>query len=127
MSNNELHRVSDMDGEDRYEYFLDQVAESREVWILVNGNSQFLKIASDDGDVEYLPVWPDSGLAAAYANGEDSLTPRSVALPDFFRKWVPGLTGDGLEVGVFPGADGTVWLTEPEELKRDLQDVMAEF
>ena len=127
MSNDELNRVSEMDGEDRYEYFLDQVVETREVWILVNGDSRFLKIASDDGDVEYLPVWPASDFASAYARGEDSLTPRSIALPDFFRRWVPGLTGDGLEVGVFPGADGTVWLTESEELKRDLQEVMSDF
>lgn len=127
MSNDVLSEVLGLDGEDRYDYFLSQVAEEREVWILVNNDSRFLKIASEDGDVEYLPVWPASAFAAAYADGADDLVPRSVSLPDFFRKWVPGLTKDGLDIGVFPGADKTVWITEPEELKRDLQDVMAEF
>ena len=120
MSGEDLNQVMEMDGEERYDYFLSQVAEEREIWILVNGESQFLKIASDDGDVEYLPVWPASGFAAEYANGGEELTPRSISLPDFFRKWVPGLTRDGLDVGVFPGLDKTVWITEPAELKQDL-------
>ncbi|MAZ06804.1 DUF2750 domain-containing protein [uncultured Marinobacter sp.] len=74
-----------------------------------------------------LPVWPAPAFAADYAQGADDLSPRSISLPDFFRKWVPGLTRDGLDVGVFPGLDKTVWITEPEELKRDLQDVMSDF
>ena len=127
MSSEDLDQVMEMDGEERYDYFLSQVAEEREIWILVNSDSRFLKIAADDGDVEYLPVWPASAFASEYASGGDELTPRSISLPDFFRKWVPGLTKDGLDVGVFPGLDKTVWITEPEELKRDLQDVMSAF
>jgi hypothetical protein len=127
MSSDELNQIIEMDGEERYDYFLSQVAEEREIWILVNSESRFLKIGSEDGDVEYLPVWPASVFASEYANGGDELTPRSISLPDFFRKWVPGLTKDGLDVGVFPGLDRTVWITEPEELKRDLQDVMSAF
>lgn len=127
MSSNEQNQVMEMDGEERYDYFLSQVAEEREIWILVNNDSRFLKIASDDGDVEYLPVWPTAAFASEYASGGEELTPRSISLPDFFRKWVPGLTKDGLDVGVFPGLDKTVWITEPAELKQDLQDVMSEF
>lgn len=77
--------------------------------------------------VEYLPVWPASAFATEYAKGADDLSPKSISLPDFFRKWVPGLTKDGLEVGVLPGLDKTVWITEAEELKRDLQDAMSDF
>ncbi|WP_417566511.1 DUF2750 domain-containing protein [Marinobacter sp.] len=127
MNSDELTPIIEMDGEERYDYFLSQVGEEREVWILVNTENRFLKISSDDGDVEYLPVWPSSEFAADYAKGTDDLTPRSISLPDFFRKWVPGLTNDGLDVGVFPGLDKTIWITEPEELKRDLQDAMSEF
>lgn len=116
-----------LDGEERYDYFLSQVAEEREIWILVNNDSRFLKIASDDDEVEYLPVWPDAAFAAGYAGETGDLSPKSISLPDFFKKWVPGLTKDGLDIGVFPGLDQTVWITEPEELKRDLQDVMSDF
>ncbi len=127
MNNDELAAILSMDGEERYDYFLSEVGEEREVWILVNTENRFLKISSEDDGVEYLPVWPAQEFAAEYANGADDLSPKSISLPDFFRKWVPGLTKDGLDVGVLPGLDKTVWITEPEELKRDLQDAMADF
>lgn len=123
MSSDELIRIMEMDGEERYDYFLDQVSAEREVWILVNTENRFLKISSDDGDVEYLPVWPAPEFAADYAKDADDLSPLSIPLPEFFRKWVPGLTRDNLDIGVFPGLDKTLWITGPEELKRDLQDV----
>lgn len=122
MNQDELSRVLEMDGEERYDYFLSEVAEERELWILVNSENRFLKIESEEGDVAYLPVWPSSGFAVEYAKGSDELSPKSIPLPTFFKKWVPGLTKDGLEIGVFPGKDDTLWITEPEELKRDLQE-----
>lgn len=125
MSDTPLAHVLQMDGEERYDYFLDEVAEEREIWILVNADNRFLKVVSEEDGVAYLPVWPDRHFAAQYAEGVGDLSPRSISLPDFFRKWVPGLTRDGLEVGVLPGTDGELWITGPEELKGDLQEVMA--
>lgn len=127
MSNDGLAEVLGLDGEERYDYFLSQVGEEREIWILVNAENRFLKISSEEDGVEYLPVWPASAFALDYAKGAEELSPKSISLPDFFRKWVPGLAKDGLEVGVFPGLDKTVWITEAEELKRDLQDAMSAF
>lgn len=127
MSNEELAAVLAWDGEERYDYFLSRVGETRELWILVNADNHFLKISSDADNLEYLPVWPDEAFAAHYADDAADLSPRSISLPDFFRKWVPGLTRDGIEVGVFPGADKTLWITGPGELKGDLQDAMSDF
>lgn len=125
MSNNPLTQVLDMDGEERFDYFLDAVGEEREIWILVNADNHFLKIVSEEDGVAYLPVWPSAEFASDYAKGEDDLTPKSISLPDFFKKWVPGLTGDGLDIGVFPGGQGELWITAPGELKKDLQDVLS--
>ncbi|MFW5824538.1 MAG: DUF2750 domain-containing protein [Marinobacter sp.] len=127
MSDNPLAQILQMDGEERYDFFLSEVAEEREIWILVNAGSQFLKIVSEEDDVAYLPVWPGAELAAEYAKGAGDLSPKSLSLPDFFRKWVPGLSRDGLEIGVFPVAGSDLWITGPEELKRDLQEVMSAF
>ena len=126
MSNDDMQAIQSLGGEERYDYFLTQVGEERELWILINNQNQFLKIFSEDDGQEHLPVWPDEASAATYAQSAGDLKPKAIALPDFFRKWVPGLSGDGLEVGVFPGEDGTVWLLPPEELKRDLQDEMSD-
>ena len=122
MTTESLEQILGMNGEERYDYFLNEVLEEREIWSLVNGDNHFLKLESEDEGVAYLPVWPSAVFAAAYGNDSDDLSPKSISLPDFFKKWVPGLTKDGLEIGVFPGADDTLWITEPEELKRDLQD-----
>lgn len=127
MGNKDLAEQLGMDGEERYDFFLTRVAEKREIWILVNADNRFLKISSEDDGVEYLPVWPDAEFARDYASDASDLSPLSISLPDFFRKWVPGLTKDGLEVGVFPGLDKTLWITEAQELKQDLQDVMSDF
>lgn len=127
MSDNPLHDILQMDGEERYDFFLSEVAEAREIWILINADNQFLKIVSEEDGVSYLPVWPSAELATDYALGAGGLSPKSISLPDFFRKWVPGLSKDGLEVGVLPGADGELWITGPEELKSDLQEAMSAF
>lgn len=127
MSDNPINDILQMDGEERYDYFLSEVAEEREIWILINADNQFLKIVSEEDGVAYLPVWPSAGLAADYAKGTDDLTPKTISLPDFFKKWVPGLSKDGLQVGVLPGEDGELWITGPEELKSDLQEVMSAF
>ncbi|SHK30853.1 Protein of unknown function [Marinobacter antarcticus] len=127
MSDEQLTSVLELSGEERYDYFLSEVMEEREIWILVNSGNRFLSIVSEDDGVAHLPVWPSSEFAVAYAKGSDDLTPKSISLPDFFKKWVPGLSKDGLQVGVFPGLDKTVWITEADELKKDLQDELSSF
>ncbi|WP_166254867.1 DUF2750 domain-containing protein [Marinobacter salicampi] len=127
MNTDELKYLLDLNGEERYDYFLSQVADTRDIWILINAENRFLKIVSEEDGVEYVPVWPAREFAADYAGGSGGLTPKSISLPDFFKKWVPGLSRDGLEVGVFPGADKTVWITGPEELNDDLKAELSNF
>ena len=127
MSPDQRNEILAMNGEERYDYFLSEVLEERDIWILVNADNRFLKIVSEEEGLGYLPVWPNSEFATKYAEGSSDLSPKSISLPDFFKKWVPGLTRDGLEVGVFPGADGEIWITDAEELKRDLQDELSGF
>ncbi|WP_193161247.1 DUF2750 domain-containing protein [Microbulbifer hainanensis] len=128
MDKQELAAVFDLSCEDRFEYFLDVVGEEREIWILIDDHDCFLKLHSeDDGGFEYLPVWPSTDFAAEYAGGETGLAPKSIALPQFLKKWLSGLERDGIEIGVFPGPDNSVWVTEPAELGRDLRDVLSSF
>lgn len=125
MSQESLETILELDGEERFDYFLDTVIEEREIWILVNQENRFLKIVSEEDSVAYLPVWPSAAFAANYAEGSDGLTPRNISLPEFFKKWVPGLQKDGLEIGVFPGSDDTLWIASPADLKNDLQDELS--
>ncbi|GAB2877702.1 DUF2750 domain-containing protein [Microbulbifer echini] len=128
MNNPELSEGINLSCEDRYEYFLSMAGEEREVWILVDTQNCFLKIHTDeDGGFEYLPVWPSSELAKAYAEDTTGLMPKSIPLPQFLRKWLPGLKSDAIEIGVFPTPDKTVWITGTEELESDLREELANF
>jgi len=127
MSNEDLKSLVSLECEDRYDYCLSKVIEEKEFWILVNEEKQFLKIFVEEEGYEYLPIWPSSELALDYCNDSSALQPKSISLPEFFKKWVPGLNKDNLEIGVFPGSDTTVWITEPSELMKDLQDELSNF
>ncbi|HEY7771922.1 MAG TPA: DUF2750 domain-containing protein [Marinagarivorans sp.] len=123
MNKDDFDYISQLEGVERYECFLDLVAEARELWILVNENNEFLKVNADDTAQEVVPVWPHEDFAKAYAAANsDGLIAMGIALPQFFMKWVPGLEQDGLSVGVFPGPDADIWIMPPSELKADLQD-----
>jgi len=127
MTPNTLESILGLSCEERYDYFLSKVSEEKEVWILVNEDRQFLKIYAEDEKFEYLPVWPESDFAIEYSKDAKELSPKSISLPELFKKWVPGLKKSGLEIGVFPGLDADVWITEPSELQSDLQDELSVF
>jgi hypothetical protein len=121
-----------LNAEERYELFLSSVSDSREIWILVNGNKEFLKIYSQEDEREYVPLWPDHDAAQVYASEKattdaEALQPKVLSLPEFYQRWVPGLTGDEIDVGVYPGNDGYVWQCSAQELKQDLDDVMSQL
>ncbi|MFL0800251.1 MAG: DUF2750 domain-containing protein [Agarilytica sp.] len=126
MNDNSFEDIVKLGCEERYEIFLDMVAEERDIWILVNEDKQFLKIYAEDDDSEFLPVWPHSDFTSVYSKGSpEKLTPKCVSVPEFFTKWVPGLEGDELKVGVFPNSGIDVWVMEPSELKSDLQEAFS--
>lgn len=126
MSSSDPEYFQTLSSEERYDLFLSMVAEEREIWILLNGNEEFLKIYSQDHDIEYLPVWPSADSTEAYNNDTtEKLCPKSISLPHFLAKWVAGLKNDNLKVGVFPNAGEEVWIMEPEELKSDIQDEIS--
>ncbi len=123
MNDSSFDEIVTLDCEARYEIFLDMVAEEREIWILVNEDKQFLKIYSKEDESEFLPVWPHADFTRAYSSDtSEKLSPKCISVPEFFSKWVSGLEGDELKVGVFPNSGSDVWVMAPSELKSDLQD-----
>jgi len=126
LSRSEINAAMQLTCEARFDYFVEQVANHGDIWILANDQDQFLKIYSEEDEFEYLPVWPHSALALEYAKtAEEVLKPKSLTLVQFFNRWIPGLTEDGLDVGVFPTKDKIVWIMHPAELKADLQKEIA--
>ena len=127
MTDNSFEEIVKLSCEERYEIFLGMVAEERDIWILINSEKQFLKIYSQDNEIEFLPIWPHSDFAQTYGKSStEKLTPKCLTVPEFFSKWVPGLEGDELKVGVFPNSGSDVWIMEPSELKSDLQEEFSD-
>ena len=123
MNDISFEEIEKLDCEGRYDIFLSMVAQERDVWVLINEKNEFLKIHSEDHNIEYLPIWPHSDFTQHHIkSSSEKLTPKCVTVPAFFTKWVPGLEGDGLKVCVFPNSDAEVWIMEPSELKSDLQE-----
>lgn len=127
MNSSDLKSLLALSCEERYDYSLSKIVEEKEIWILVNNNNEFLKIYAEEDGFEYLPVWPSVETAGLYAEQSKDLSAKCISLPEFLKKWVSGLKRDKLEIGVFPGSDHTVWITEPEELKYDIQDELSNF
>lgn len=125
MSQENVQELYSLDCESRYDYTLSQVVEEREIWILINQNQEFLKIYSEDEAFEYLPIWPSEELAMFYAQDTDELEAKCLSLPEFLKNWVTGLQKDNLEIGVFPGLDSTVWVTEAGDFKNDIQEELS--
>lgn len=126
MSDSSLEEIIKLGCEERYEIFLDMVADEREIWILVNDDKEFLKIYSEENNIEFLPIWPHSDFTRIYCEGAQiKLQAKCLSVPEFFAKWVPGLEADDIQVGVFPNSGSDVWIMEATELKSELQDVFS--
>jgi uncharacterized protein DUF2750 len=122
----QLEKILNKSCEERYDYFLNKVADWGEVWILVNDNQEFLKLFSEEDKSEYVPVWPHADFARAYASDSDEpLKAKKISLQVFFERWVPGLEDDGFSVSVFPNLEQTVWIMEPEDLQLDIEEALS--
>lgn len=124
---NEIKNLLARSCEERYDYFLDAVLAEKEIWILINTHQEFLKIVSEEDGVAYLPVWPTSDLASAYAGHSSELTPKCLTLAIFRKRWLPGLSRDQIDIGVIPSVEGSVWVCSPAEFKADLDESLSAF
>ncbi|WP_020408306.1 DUF2750 domain-containing protein [Hahella ganghwensis] len=127
MNQNDLNNILGLNCEERFDYFLMDVVESKDIWILVNEDDCFLKLYSEEEDLEYLPVWPSKDFASHYASETDkALSPKSISLPHFLNKWIPGLKRDELFISVFPTAtDTSIWMMSPDELNEELKNELS--
>lgn len=126
LSEKQVENILQFNCEQRYDYFLNKVADWGELWILVNDDQLFLKLYSEDDDLDYVPVWPHQRFAESYAaNLDEPLQPRKLELDTFFERWLPGLSRDGLSINIFPVQDENVLIVTPAEFREDLEARLA--
>ena len=107
-----------LSADERYEFFLDLVAENNTVYTLKDDQGCLLVTSEEES---CLPVWPDEALAKACAEAEwNDFEPLAISLSDWLEKWVPGMTNDGHLVAVFPNQNTESVIVPPTELAEDM-------
>ena len=116
----QLKAVVTLPAPQRYEYFIKQVAQSREVWGLFRNGWALAK--KDDGTLVFA-LWPAREFAQLCAEFEwEGYEPQAFGLDELLDELLPQLQEDGVVPGIFrtPGSKGV--MPTPGLLRVDLQD-----
>ena len=119
LTQTQLKAINNMTAEQRYDYFIKQVVELKQVWGLSSDTGWLIL---PDGDDEQLPVWPNAQPAEAWAAGEfPDCQPKAISLDDWLDKWLPGMIEDGLLIATCPATDDDSIIVAADELLADIQ------
>jgi Protein of unknown function (DUF2750) len=119
MSKDDIEKLFKKPGEKRYDYFIKKVAETEEVFGLMDDEGWAL--LGDDDDEDILPVFPAAEFAEAFRTAADYEEYRVEAIDvTEFVEWLGDMDEDNLLVAVFPNPEFNGAVVEPEHLKKDL-------
>ncbi|EGM78147.1 Protein of unknown function (DUF2750) [Rheinheimera sp. A13L] len=114
----DLNKLSLLDAEQRYDYFIQAVADLEKIWILVDEEGFVLVDADEE---RCIPVWPHAELAQLWINGDwAECQAQAVDIATWLDKWTAGLDGDELAIAVFPHAAEPGVVIGPEEFSETL-------
>lgn len=113
-------KVLAREAEERFDHFLDKVADWEEIWSLADGEGCVM-LTSEEGE-SCLPVWPHPDYAKEWATeGWEGCEPLKIELEAWFERWSPGLEEDAIQVAVFPRLDEAGVLLPPAELSEMIE------
>jgi hypothetical protein len=114
----DLKKLSLLDAEQRYDYFIQAVADLEKIWILVDEEGFVLVDADEE---RCIPVWPHAELAELWINGDwAQCQAQAIDIATWLDKWTAGLDGDELAIAVFPHAAEPGVVIGPEEFSETL-------
>ncbi len=114
----DLNKLSLLDAEQRYDYFIQAVADLEKIWILVDEEGFVLVDADEE---RCIPVWPHAELAELWISGDwAQCQAQAIDIATWLDKWTAGLDGDELAIAVFPHAAEPGVVIGPEEFSETL-------
>ena len=120
----EFETVMQLDADDRYDYFVERIVESEEIWGLSSGEGFVMFTA--DGD-ECLPVWPHPDFAAKLAVGDwADCVPQSILLKDWLEDWIPGMVEDGVSLAIFTDENEEGVVVSPADIEASILDELEQ-
>ncbi|MBY4675457.1 DUF2750 domain-containing protein [Marinobacterium arenosum] len=124
LTDEQRQSVLKQDAEQRYNHFLDKITKWEEVWSL-RDDEGFVLVNSDDEAC--IPVWPHPDYAAEWASDEwAGCEPFSIKLDVWMERWLPGLTGDAINVAVFPSLEEEGVVEGPHELGEAIFELLEQ-
>lgn len=107
--------------------FYREVAKKRVVWT-VRDDDGFPAPKTSDG-ARAQPFWSSRSRVERIISTVSSYAgfhPFEITWAEFVAKWVPGLSGDGIKVGVnWTGKRATGYDLQPEDVVRNVETVMT--
>ena len=120
----DIKKVTKLDAEQRYDYFINAVVDLEQIWILMDDEGFVLVTAEGE---QCIPGWPHAELADLWIEGElAGCQSKAVDISTWLDKWTSGLNGDELSVAVFPHAEEPGVVISPTELAETLLEAMEE-
>ena len=114
-----IKQILQMDDAQRATYFLKEVVENNQLWILTDEHGCVMLNTEEE---DCVPVWPNQEFAEAWATDEwQECKPEAISLNKWFSRWSHGLADDELAVIVFPSQNEQGLVYYPEELEHDLK------
>lgn len=109
----------------RYDIFVKEVAETEEVFGLLEGEADWALLGDED-DTNILPVFPNEATAELFRQ-ETGFDECQVAIIDLneFIEWLGEMSADGLLVAIAPNPHMNSVVMKPERLKADIQAQLA--
>ncbi len=105
--------------DERYDYFLNKVANFEKIWSLCSDEG-WVELSDSDGEI-CLPIWPHPDFARAWATDDwADCQPKAIDLSIWLERWTAGLEGDNTLLVVFPVGDDEGLVQTPQALHDDL-------
>jgi hypothetical protein len=129
LSDAEFQRAIALSGQDRYALFVEQVANSQQIWSL-RTRSGWVTMGQDTSSGPIVPVWHHSRFAEPLIGGDwADAEVTGITLRDWVDRWLPGMIKQGTKIAVFPvlaTLQGVV-VVPPERLQWDLQQAAERY
>ena len=122
----QLKAILALPGQQRYEHFIKQVADSLRVWSL-RDEAGWVCSTTDEG-TSVLPLWPHPDYASLAATGGwMGAVPHAIDLRKLMDEMLPDFRERGVGVLILPTQDGKGVVPPLDQLLSDLQEELDKY
>jgi hypothetical protein len=123
-----VENLNNLELESRYDYFIREVVQFKEVWTITTDEGYIIFKSSDE--MEVFPVWPSKELADCCSFEEHKkmgAIPEKIDLYSFVMGCLPDMADEGISIGVFYDTDREGMLVNGKELSVEIGEEYFEI